>query len=324
MIVILITIFLLSFIGTFFVRKFALKKNIIDRPNERSSHTVATPRGGGLAIVVTWFIGLVILFLQNQIQANLFYALLSGSILAIVSLIDDIIDLKPSVRLLAQTLSAAGGLYFLGGINLFPEIDNNLLFWFTNLITFIGIIWFINLYNFLDGIDAYASTEAILVSLGMYLIIQDSIFLLLIFSILGFLIWNWPKAKIFMGDVGSTQLGYILVILGIYFQNTQALEFVHWIILTSLFWFDATLTLFRRWRNKEQLSQAHKKHAYQRIIQAGFSHQKTVIYAIIINILIITIVFLVVSYNLQAIYLLPFILIGLAFINKLIDQKKPF
>ena len=89
-----------------------------------------------------------------------------------------------------------------------------------------------------------------------------------------------------MGDVGSTQLGFILIILGIYFHNTSDLDIFYWLLLSSLFWFDATFTLIRRMINKETLSHAHKKHAYQRIVQSGFSHQRTLLFAIAINITI--------------------------------------
>ncbi len=283
-------LFLVSMGLTYIFRLLALKKNIIDNPNERSSHTIPTPRGGGLAIVVVWFLGLGYLFLKGQIEKDLFFALLSGIVLAVVSLLDDIMDLKPTVRMLAQAVSAAGALYFSGGFHLLPDFHNPFVFWFLNFVIFIGIIWFINLYNFLDGIDAYASQEAILVAAGLFIITGNSIFGLLIAAVAGFLVWNWPKAKIFMGDVGSTQLGFVLIVLGIYFHNSQEVNIINWLILTSLFWFDATYTLFRRWRNKEQLSVAHRKHAYQRLTRAGWSHLKVDIFAILINIVLIGIV----------------------------------
>jgi UDP-N-acetylmuramyl pentapeptide phosphotransferase/UDP-N-acetylglucosamine-1-phosphate transferase len=285
-----IFILFFSFILTYFVRKFALKKSIIDMPNERSSHKTPTPRGGGISIVLTYIGGLVYLYYLNKIETNLFLALLSGCVIAVVSLLDDIMDLKPSIRIIAQLISSIGALFFLGGIKI-DIIGNNLyLFWFINIITLLGIVWFINLYNFLDGIDAYASQEAIMVSLGIYLLTWNPICIILIAAVSGFLIWNWPKAKIFMGDVGSTQLGFILVVLAIYFNNKSEIGIISWIVLTSIFWFDASYTLLRRYLNKEKLSIAHKKHAYQRLNQSGFSHLKINILAIGLNILLIGIV----------------------------------
>ena len=316
---------ILSSIGlTYLVRILALKKNIIDNPNERSSHTIPTPRGGGLAIVIVWFLGLAYLYWKGQMDQNLFFALLSGLVLALVSLLDDILGLKPTVRLVAQAVSAFGALWFLGGINLFPSINSQALFWLMNFGAFIGIIWFINLFNFLDGIDAYASQEAILVAAGLLVLTGNPLLGLLIAAVGGFLVWNWPKAKIFMGDVGSTQLGFILVVFGIYFHNTQELNIVNWLILTPLFWFDATFTLFRRWRNKESLSKAHRKHGYQRLTRAGWSHLKIDIYAISINLILITIV-LVNHFYFNQNTLALIISVGLLFfVNRKVDKIFPF
>jgi len=320
----LISILFLSYFLTFFVRKIAIKRNIIDSPNERSSHSIPTPRGGGLAIVIIWYIVLFFLFFYEQIEFKLFLALLSGLILAITSFIDDIADLKPQYRLIAQAISSFSALYFLDGLFLFPNLDIGVVNFLINIFVFVGIIWFINLFNFLDGIDAYASIEAILISIGIYIVVQDLIILVFIVSIAGFLIWNWPKAKIFLGDIGSTQLGFIIVVFGIYYHNTVEFSIYNWLIITSLFWFDATFTLFRRWRNGEKLSQAHKKHAYQRLVQGGFSHLKVDIYAITINILLLGIVIINQYYIKFDIYLLLLILVLLYFLNKRIDNIFPF
>jgi Fuc2NAc and GlcNAc transferase len=293
LICIYIIVFLLSFTGTFIIIKVAHRKNILDVPNLRSSHTEPTPRGGGLAIVLTWYLGLLGLRYLNLLEADLFYALISGSVLAVIGLLDDLYSLKPWIRMLFQVLTVIAGLYFLKGFNTIYLGSNEftLHFIFT-LIALIGAVWFVNLFNFLDGIDGYASIEAIAVASGMYIVTNNPIFLILILSVSGFLLWNWPKARIFMGDIGSTQLGYILVILGIYFNNNHELNIFGWMTLTSLFWIDATITLLRRWRNKEKLSEAHKKHAYQRIVQYGFSHQKTILFALFINIIFIVLVYL--------------------------------
>jgi Fuc2NAc and GlcNAc transferase len=323
--ILLIAILILSFTGTFFSREFAIKRNIIDIPNDRSSHTRPTPRGGGLAIIFAWYAGLVCLRILNLIEQNLFLSLACGIVLAVISFLDDIYDIKPVIRILFQSLTAILGLTFIGGFKTFYVGDN--IFEYTivfSCIATVGIIWFINLYNFLDGIDGYASAEAIMVALGIYLISGSPVLLVLIFAVFGFLIWNWPKAKIFMGDIGSTQLGYILIILGIYFNNNFQVNFAGWLILTSLFWFDGSLTLYLRWRNKEKLSQAHRKHYYQRIVQYGFSHKKTVIISIIINLMYILLVFI--SENGYISYLITFpvcILINIILAN-LIDRRQPF
>jgi UDP-N-acetylmuramyl pentapeptide phosphotransferase/UDP-N-acetylglucosamine-1-phosphate transferase len=315
----------LSFLLTFVIRKIAIQKNIIDTPNERSSHTSPTPRGGGLAIVISWYIGISILFFLDMLNKQLYFALLSGAGLAIISIIDDVISLKPGIRLLIQTLSAISALYLLHGFEIHSIQQENI---FVNIvigfIAVVGIIWFINLFNFLDGIDAYASLEAIFLVLAIYFFVGSPVLLVLCAAILGFLFWNWPKAKIFMGDVGSTQLGFILVVLGIYYHNSHEFAFINWIMLSSLFWFDASYTLFRRWRNKENISQAHKKHAYQRIVQAGYSHLKTDIYAIVINLVILLLVYLSVTFPVFTLPSFFITILLLFFVTKRIDLIFPF
>lgn len=320
-----ILLLLFSFLTTYLIRQFALRHKILDIPNERSSHSVPTPRGGGLAIVIAWYAGISVLFFLGYIEKQLFLAFLSGILLAGISIIDDLYNIKPLIRFSVQIITAFLAFLSLGGMNqieLSGFVINSKLFIYP--VTIIGIVWFINLFNFLDGIDGYASMEAIMVSLVMYLLTGNIACLILIFSVMGFLIWNWPKAKIFMGDIGSTQLGFILIVLGIYFHNQNHLSIINWLMLSSLFWFDATLTLFRRWRNKETLTKAHKKHAYQRIVQSGFSHSKTLLFLIIINLVIILLVYLTIYFDFLLIPLFVLNIMFLYGITTLIDRKIPF
>jgi UDP-N-acetylmuramyl pentapeptide phosphotransferase/UDP-N-acetylglucosamine-1-phosphate transferase len=315
----------LSFILTYIIRQIAIRHKVLDIPNERSSHSIPTPRGGGLAIVISWYMGITILYFFKQLERELYFALLTGILLAAISLLDDLISLKPVIRLVAQLVTAIVAFYFLEGIHSLSFngilVSNRLLLY---PLSIIGIVWFINLYNFLDGIDAYASVEALFVAAGLYIFTGNNINLVLMASIIGFLFWNWPKAKIFMGDVGSTQLGFILVILGIYFHNKTDFNIFYWIMLSSLFWFDASFTLFRRLINREKLSQAHKKHVYQRIVQAGFSHAKTVYFSIAINAIILLLVFI--AYKMKVL-ILPLLLINVLLlygITRMVDKKKAF
>ena len=128
-------------------------------PNERSLHDLPTPKGGGIAIVLTWYIGITILFLCGIIERNLFFALLSGMLLAIVSLIDDINGLKPMIRLIIQFLTAILAFIFLGGLRhlIMPQININYDF-LVYPAAIVGMVWFINLFNFMDGVDGFAST----------------------------------------------------------------------------------------------------------------------------------------------------------------------
>jgi UDP-N-acetylmuramyl pentapeptide phosphotransferase/UDP-N-acetylglucosamine-1-phosphate transferase len=324
-IVLLIIALLSSIFLTWIVKLVLSKKNIIDVPNERSSHTTPTPRGGGIAITIVWFIGLFILFIFNKIENNLFYALLTGLILVIIGIIDDIYDLKPIIRIAGQFISSITALFFIGGLKVFDlgfYQFNNL--WLLSPIAVVGIIWFINLYNFLDGIDGYAAMQAIFLSLGFFYFTNSNFYLLLTAGTLGFILWNWQPAKIFMGDVGSTLLGFNFAIFSIYEQNIGNIPLVVFLIISSLFWFDASLTLLRRFRNNEILSQAHRKHAYQRIVQSGFSHQKTTLFAFGINLLLF--LFAVLTFNYQQFMLVTLLIsmILLLLITKKIDQKKRF
>lgn len=316
---------IVSFILTWVIKRFSLKNRILDIPNERSSHSEPVPRGGGLAIVITWYIGITVMFILGTLDKSLYFALMSGILLAVFSLIDDVNDLRPYIRIIAQTATVLLAFFFLNGIN--PIVPDNKvpippIILFPAVV--IGMVWFINLYNFLDGIDGYASVEAIAISIAFYVITGQTITLILIASVIGFLIWNWPKAKIFMGDVGSTQLGFILAVLGIYCHNENQLSIIYFLILTSPFWFDATLTLFLRWRNNEKLSQAHRKHIYQRLVQSGYSHLRVDILLTLLNICIILLVFVSIRFHILQILVLTLTITLLWMVAVHIEKRKPF
>ena len=314
-------LFVISFTLTYFIKNYYIKHALLEEINERSSHTVPTPHGGGIAIALVWFVGLFYLYFTHEIDSSLFFALLVGVIISVVSFFDDLYDLSPKVRLIAQALVAFGGLYFLGGFEQLDfglfAIDNQIV---TNIFAFIMIIWFINLYNFLDGINGYAGGEALFLALGGYLLFGGGHFLVLAAAVLGFLYWNWGKAKIFMGDVGSTLLGYNVAIFTLYYANEASNNFWVWIILFGLFWFDATLTLLRRKLNREQLSQAHKKHMYQRIQQSGWSHTKVSSFGMGLNLILFLLVYFIPS--LLVSLLLAFIL--LVSVMLYVEKQKGF
>jgi len=285
---------LVSFSLTYFIKEFALKKSFVALVNERSSHSVPTPHGGGLAIAITWFLGLIYLFYTQQIEASLFYLLMLGMIISVLSFFDDIYELSAKLRLSIQSIVAIVSLVMMGGFNSldfgFFSISNTI---FTNVFAFFLIVWFINLYNFLDGINGYAGAETVFLAIAGFLLFGDNHFLILLVSTLGFLYWNWNKAKIFMGDVGSTLLGYNVAIFTLYYGSEESIDFWIWIILFSLFWFDATITLIRRIMNAERISEAHKKHGYQRLNQSGWSHFKVTNWAIVVNCILLCLVYFI-------------------------------
>jgi len=325
LIILIILLGVLSYILTYLIIRYSTQKNILVVPNNRSLHDRPTPSSGGLAITFSWYIGITILFFTGIIERDLYFALLCGIILAVVSLIDDIKDIKPIIRLIFHFAAALCAFAFLKGLRplVLPGINLNYPYVIYPL-AIIGMVWFINLFNFMDGVDGFASVEAIIICAVLFVFTWDLTTILLIACITGFIYWNWPKAKIFMGDVGSTQLGFILVVLGIYFHNAREFSILNWIMLASPFWFDATLTLFRRWRNHEKLSQAHRKHAYQRIVQASFSHEKVNIFLILINLINIVLISFYREIKILQIPLFILTLLFYYFITRLVDNKVPF
>lgn len=318
-------IFLLSLSGTYLLRNIALRQSIVDIPNERSLHAVPTPRGGGLSIALAWFVGVSVLFFTGKMESSLYLAILCGLPVMLVGLLDDLMTLSSSIRLLVQVLAAMGALYFLGGLE---AID---LGWvhvhlhpLLNILPVLGIVWFTNLFNFLDGMDGYLGSETVFIGLAMFLLFGFEPALLLAVAAAGFLVWNWQPAKIFMGDVGSTLIGFNVAILAIYYQNTGESSLALWMMISSVFWFDATLTLLRRLINREQLSLAHKKHFYQRFSRSGFSHQRTVILAMTLNLIIFLLVILGHSFQdfLMFSFLLNLIILLVAAI--FVEKRKGF
>lgn len=314
-----VILILFSFLLTYFIKNYFIKNSLVSNVTERSSHTIPTPHGGGIAIAVTWFLGITYLYFFDNINTTLYFSLLPGIIISIVSYLDDVYELSSKIRLLVQSIVSVLGLYLIGGlstINLFfYSIESPFL---TNFFAFLIIVWFINLFNFLDGIDGYAGSETLFLSFAGYLLFGGEHFIVLGCATIGFLFWNWHKAKIFMGDVGSTLLGYNIAIFTLYYANESSTNLWIWIILFGLFWFDATLTLFRRYRNKEKISLAHKKHAYQRLTQYGWSHNKVVTYSIFINIILFSFVYFIT--NILIAFLASIILLYL--IMQFVDKKR--
>ena len=316
-----VVLFLISFSFTYFIKEYAIKKSLVATVNERSSHTVPTPHGGGIAVFITWFIGLIYLYINDQIDPALFYALIIGAVIAVVGLIDDIVELSPKLRMIVFALVGATGLYIIGGLDTITfglfYISNPII---TSIIAMLLILWYINLTNFIDGIDSYLAMKFIFLSVAGLIFFGGAHFAVLGVSVLGFLYWNWHKAKIFMGDVGSTLLGYTISIITIYYANIEASNLWIWVTLYGVFWFDATITLIRRKLNGEKLTEAHRKHAYQRLTQAGWSHSKVTLYATLLNLVLFAFVYFIP--NVAISFFLSLVLLYGAY--KFVESKKKF
>lgn len=271
---------LLSWLLASRVRLYALDK-LVDIPNERSSHSSPTPRGGGLAIVITVLGGIVLAGIMRWITLDLTLALAGGgAMIAAVGWIDDHRDVPARIRFAVQVAAAAWAIYWLHGIPSLSIGDASVhLGLLGTILGILGIVWAINLYNFVDGIDGLAAGEAISTgTIGGLILLATGhtglamIALLIAAANAGFLPLNWAPAKLFMGDVGSGTLGYLFAGLSIASENAGAVPVLIWVLLLGAFVFDATVTLCRRVVNGERWYQAHHSHAYQRMVQAGRSH----------------------------------------------------
>ncbi len=273
------------------VRLYALDR-LLDIPNERSSHTAPTPRGGGLAIAVTVIGGVLVAALIHWISWDLAIALTGGgAMIAAVGWIDDHRSLSALTRFAVQFFSAAWAMFWLGGLPSLSIGSTVINLGLAGIVLGgIGIVWAINLYNFVDGIDGLAAGEAISTGVigGAILLAMNQyglamVALLIAAASAGFLPLNWAPAKLFMGDVGSGMLGYLFAVLAIASENAGAVPLLIWVLLLGAFVFDATVTLCRRIARGERWYHAHHSHAYQRMVQAGRSHAMVSSMILLIN-----------------------------------------
>ncbi len=270
--------FLLSLGLTGVARSYALRRGLMDRPNNRSSHLVVTPRGGGIAFVAVYLaLALWMLFVSPaaiEHDDSLLLTLLSGGgLVAIIGFVDDHRHLSAAVRFSFHLIAAASAVVLLGmpRVEVWPGLA--LQGWVFNIVFVLGLVWLLNLYNFMDGIDGIASLQGITVLCAAASILlfgqsgMQSAFLLLALAacVAGFLLWNWPPARIFMGDGGSGFIGYALGVFALYTAGAYSITLWSWLILMGLFVADATWTLMIRISNGDKWYQPHAKHAYQHL-----------------------------------------------------------
>ncbi|WP_407926476.1 MraY family glycosyltransferase [Aquipseudomonas ullengensis] len=263
-------VFSVSFLMTWMLRRYALKRNVMDIPNERSSHNVPTPRGGGVAIVFGFFIGLSALVGFDEFSSNQFFALLgSGGLVAIVGFCDDHGHIAARWRLFFHFIAAGLAVFCVGELPDVPLLGAE-LGWFRYLLVIFYLVWLLNLYNFMDGIDGLAGVEAATVCISgalLYGMLGDwpaaLAPALLGAAAVGFLVWNFPPARIFMGDSGSGFIGMALGVLSLQAGLVAPQLFWAWVILLGVFIVDATFTLCRRILHGHKFYEAHRSHAYQ-------------------------------------------------------------
>ncbi|WP_159153458.1 MraY family glycosyltransferase [Acinetobacter johnsonii] len=285
--------FVLSFVLTYLMRLYALKKNIIDNPNERSSHSVPTPRGGGVAVVCSYLMALAVLIYSQQLTVHIGLTIMAaGFVIALLGFLDDHGHINAMLRLAIHFLVAIAVVISLGGFGSVAVFDGVQLGFLANIIAVLFLVWLLNLYNFMDGINGIASVEAITVTASMatlYYVLNISLHSDLLWLLgacaFGFLLWNFPKAKIFMGDACSGFLGLVLGILALIALKENVALFCAWIICLGVFIVDATYTLIKRVFNGYKMYDAHRSHSYQILSRKWNSHTPVTLTVAAINIL---------------------------------------
>lgn len=260
---------------------------ILDHPNDRSLHSTPTPRTGGLAIWMGIIAGMVLAVLTFGWKTELAWVTGAAFIVGIISFLDDRSHMPARVRLAVHLVAA--GLLLIGGlgwrsINL-PGIGFELPFGTGQLLSILFIVWMINLYNFMDGMDGFAGGMAVIGfgTLGLlgYLAGDDyyaAVCWVIASASAGFLVWNFPPARIFMGDTGSSALGLLAAALSLWADRAGLFPLWLSVLVFSPFVVDATLTLARRTLKGERIWEAHRNHYYQRLVQARWSHRRTVLW----------------------------------------------
>ncbi len=294
LLVILIGATAASALLTLLIRRFALHKQLLDIPNDRSLHTVPTPRGGGSAIVFAFIASIVALVVTNHVESkNAMILIGCGAIVAITGFLDDrqLLSYARS-RLAIHFVAAVIAVIALGGLPTLPvfETDVNLGI-VGGILAAIYLVWLLNLFNFMDGIDGISGAEVASVCGAAAFLIHHtthdnnliSLPLALAAAALGFLIFNWPPAEIFMGDVGSGFVGFIIGIFSLISAESAGFLGWVWVILLGVFVVDATVTLIGRLVRKQKPHVAHRSHAFQHLALQIGSHQPVTLGVVAIN-----------------------------------------
>ncbi|MFK3906763.1 glycosyltransferase family 4 protein [Pseudomonas monteilii] len=278
----LAAVVLAAFVLTALIRRYALARSLMDVPNARSSHSVPTPRGGGVAIVCAFLMALAGLWSFGQVASADVIALGgAGLLVAVVGFIDDHQHIPARWRLFGHGLAAIWLLAWLGGLPTVVVAGLSVSTpWLLVPLAVLYLVWLLNLYNFMDGIDGIAGLEAVVVCLAMSALYlagghAEAMIapLVLVAAVMGFLLWNFPPAKIFMGDAGSGFLGVTLGGLSLQGAWVAPDYLWAWLILLGVFIVDATVTLLRRLFNGDKVYEAHRSHAYQHAARRVAAHR---------------------------------------------------
>lgn len=260
---------------------------VLDYPNERSLHIKPTPRSGGLGILAGLIIGIPALALFVAFYKEFYFAAGAVGLIGIISFLDDIMRVSTRIRFSVHVLAAL--LFLYGGFGLasidLPGISIDLSMPLIWLVSVLFLVWMTNLYNFMDGMDGFAGGMAV-ISFGTLGLLGHlagdgyyaAVSWVIAAASAGFLVWNFPPARIFMGDTGSSVLGLLGAALSLWADRDGLFPLWLAMLIFAPFVFDATLTLARRTLKGERVWEAHRSHYYQRLVQAGWSHRRTVLW----------------------------------------------
>ncbi len=284
-------LFVASALLTGLCRLLAQRFSLLAIPVSRSAHSKPIPVAGGIVLVFLFLLVVSYYTASGLIPYTEFMALLAAVLIALLGLVDDLKQLHIRWRLPLQFVAALWVVLWLPAV---PAIDLGLFEignpWILGILAVLALVWLLNLFNFMDGIDGIAVSELAFVSLLSLFIVMssgDDVMALLSATLFasgaGFLLWNWPPAKIFMGDVGSGFIGFSLGVMALFSMQHGSMTVWTWVLMLGIFIVDATFTLLRRYRRNERWYEGHASHAYQNAARRYKSHGKVTITVILIN-----------------------------------------
>lgn len=267
-------------------QRWALHRSIVDSPGHRSSHTIDTVRGAGIVFVLVYVLMVMELLLAGDFSVPWYF--LAPVVVGIIGLLDDVYSLGVRARFLTYALVLAVVVLSVEG-SIAPMAEYEKLYWPLLGLSLLVGLWFVNLYNFMDGINGIAAMQALFLLSAVLLLSSPTaiqpLMLVTLGAVAGFMPWNFPVARVFMGDAGSTMLGCLFFCVGCYYYTSNVLELVTLVILPAVFVVDATVTLLRRMLTGQRWTVAHRSHAYQRLARLWGSHATVVALVCAVNLL---------------------------------------
>jgi len=290
------TSFIVTVFITFTFRSFAKKLGLVAPPNNRSSHKHPIPSGGGIIITLSYVLCLFcILLFDEYINHEILLSIIIGAIFAtIFGFVDDLVDIRTESKLVFQIFLGGWILYlFAKGLQVKLGILDGYSFWLFVVVCLFFLVWFLNAFNFMDGIDGMLASGSLLIALSSGLIIltlkganENTFLLFLLIPIcFGFLLFNFPPASIFMGDSGSLFLGYLIACLVLKTIVDNDMDFWTWLILLGHFLTETTLTSVMRIKLTKKWFAPHRSHAYQNLARLFNSHKKVTLYSIFFHLI---------------------------------------